>query len=141
MVTRQADERSLIAGTIRDIEGSIERLEADRQDIEVELSEKKRRLSQWRARLADMDRESGAVPQRARRRKGENREIIATLLAANPAHGMTVTRIAEETGLPWSSVRSTFSRHTQTFVEIEGVWFLREPPAANGHASETTSQE
>lgn len=140
MVSRQQDERALIAGTLKDIEGAIERLEADRQEIEYELGEKRRRLQQWRARLSELDRKSG-TEKATRRRKGENREVIAQRLTAERGRGLSIAKIADSTGLPWSSVRATLKRNTETFVEREGVWYLREPELANGNGHATTQTQ
>jgi len=141
MVSRHFDERSLIAGTIRDIEGSIDRLEADRQELDTELDDKRRRLQVWRSRLAEIDRRSDGGDKGARRRKGENRQIIVTLLEAHPERGMTMAKVASATGLPWSSVRATFKRNTETFIERDGIWYLQERHAANGRAEDSTTQK
>jgi hypothetical protein len=105
------DERLLIEGTIVDIEDSVDELKARRG-----------RLAAWKKKLAELE---NAPVGSGRRRRGENLRMIKSCLE-DSVEGLTASEVKTKTGLAWSSVQRVLSQNPALFVEVDGLWKLRQ---------------
>lgn len=128
----EAAERDLIEGTMADIREALQRLEAQRGELDGQIREKRERLAAWQARLDRLPGPDSAA--RVRRSKGQNlRSILA--LYEDPTTALTIADITRRTQLPSSSVRATLKRSDSPFEEGSGgLWKVKQ---ANGRREAT----
>ncbi len=124
-----ADEKEieLIEATIRDIQYSIDRLQARITEDTREVAAKRQRITVWRERLANLkggSDESISEPRKLRRPKGANLRTIMACIDEIPG-GASAGEIQRKTALAWSSVQSTLKNHPDLFIEESGLWKLR----------------
>lgn len=123
-----ADEKEieLIEATIRDIQYSIDRLQARITEDVQELTARRQRIVKWKERLAQMKGPLAVASEsrKLRRPKGAN---LRTVMACvdETIGGASAGEIQRTTALPWSSVQSTLKNHPDLFVEESGLWKLR----------------
>jgi hypothetical protein len=126
-------ERALIAGTIADIQDSVEDLEMRIEALVDELKAKRERLTAWRTKLEGIDGTPTApVTLRKRQPKGANLRAIVGCLETTVA-GLSASEIRAKTGLAWSSVQRVLAQHTELFIELNGLWKLRQRVAKPTH--------
>ncbi len=121
---KETSERELIIGTLSDIEDSIQELTLQIDALTVELDAKHQRLATWRKRLETIDGPAQAGNRR-RRPKGENLRAIKACIE-NAATGLAASEVRTRTGIPWSSVQRVLTQHTELFVEVNGLWKIRQ---------------
>lgn len=128
-ITKEQTERDLILGTLSDIQDSIRDLAEQIEVMTDELDAKKRRLAAWKKKLEVID----AARPAGRRPKGANLKAISACLA-DAGDGLSASDVRTKTGLAWSSVQRVLTQHPDLFVEVNGLWRLRQrtpkvPPA------------
>ncbi len=125
-------DRELIQGTIQDLTDTIERLCEEHDALEERLTEVSSRRDEWQARLSAIADNGQGTTKRRRARKGENlRTIQDFLVTLGPKANSTMAAIADETGIPWSSVRNELQREGAPFVEHDGCWFSKKQAGAS----------
>jgi malate synthase len=118
---KETSERELIVGTISDIQDSIQELSMTIDSLSDDLNAKQQRLLAWKKKLEVID----GAPGTSRRPKGANLRAIAACLE-NAISGLSASEVRTRTGIPWSSVQRVLAQHPDRFVEVSGVWKLRQ---------------
>jgi len=119
---KEMTERDLIVGTISDIQDSIQDLTLQIDSMSDELNDKQQRLAAWKKKLEAID---GAPGTTGRRPKGANLRAIKACLE-NSISGLSASEVRTRTGIPWSSVQRVLAQHSDLFVEVNGLWKLRQ---------------
>ena len=111
----------LIEATVADLNGVISRLVAEREDIDSRLEELRARCRDWEYILTKAG-QNGHTHRRAR--KGENDQRIAKIYQERPGQGFTLPKLAEITGISWSSVRNVVNKNGNgKYEERDGKWY------------------
>jgi hypothetical protein len=118
-------ERDLIVGTIADIEDSLEETEMRLQVLADDARAKRERLGTWKKRLAALDTDTSV---HGRRPRGENLRAIKSCLEGT-IEGLSASEVRNKTGLAWSSVQRVLAKNPSLFVEVNGLWKLRQRTA------------
>jgi len=128
-LTKEPSERDLIVGTIADIQAAIVDLSDTIEAMTDELEAKRSRLAAWKKKLDAID----GARSVERRPKGANLATIKTCLEGAP-DGLSASDVRTKTGLPWSSVQRVLTQHPDQFVEVGGLWKLRQrtPKTSSG---------
>jgi hypothetical protein len=120
----------LIEGTIIDLTGVIEGLEArlgaidhQRSAVEKQIADTRGRRAGWEAIL---QKHKASGQPKARARKGRNASMIELAYCAAPeGHGFTMKELAESTSISWSSVRNVLTKsHKDHFQEKDGRYYM-----------------
>jgi hypothetical protein len=116
------DEQTLVSETIADLEESLARLTAERDELDRRIEEKVVRLNKWRLKLKQINT---GQDESHRLAKGEALTKINEYFGKRPtgAPGLTMPEIAKATEVPWSSVRNVLKKKENGFFEKNGFWF------------------
>ncbi len=119
------NEREALDATVNELRAVKVRLEKQRDELTLQITEKDRVLRFWESRLAELN--GGVSAGSKRLKKGEPlRRITEVYDTAKPGVGMSASDIAEKSAMGWSTVRTTLKKHTARFVEREGLWYRKE---------------
>ena len=112
----------LLEEAIRSAKELLDRLEREQSGLCNRIAEVKEHLSKLTA-AKQQPAQSVNGDTSTRRRKGENRKAIHALYETRPHAALTKQQIAEQTGLPFSSVQAVLEREDSGFVmEGGGLW-------------------
>jgi hypothetical protein len=111
----------LLEPTIRYLRDLQAKLEAERSNIDKQLTEVREHI---RKLETEVDKDANlANGKPSRRRKGENSRAIAKVFDDHPSGAFTKQEIADKTRLPFSSVQAVLDKEAANYACGEdGLW-------------------